>query len=370
MSSRFVALPVTQGDSFYLERDNKVILFDGGRYPQQTPQLFQAVATKNEIDYLICSHNDADHALGIIGLFESSIPIKEVWLPGRWKDIIIDIGSNKNWVEEVLLDALKTKPEDLDRLDEEVEEIDRSSSEDETNNEKNPEIDDSFDDILEEICESEEYFYPIGHPRYPGGYFGSQVFVDMIAASNRILTIAKLAYASGTKIRWFDFKEFEKTHRPRGGEKFLLPLNSVELTRKRKIKSKLKLFKKLYLSVSNKESLVFCSQVKGEPSVLFTADSNLHSVVIPTLANTKEMLATSPHHGSYSNSNVYKLFNKTSPIWVRSDMKAKKRPCREYIGQSLKYCTICNHYTKPQVEIEFFGSGAIWTSTNNPCSCT
>ena len=37
------------------------------------------------LDVVICTHQDADHAYGILGLLEEWCgTIKEVWLPGSW----------------------------------------------------------------------------------------------------------------------------------------------------------------------------------------------------------------------------------------------------------------------------------------------
>src|SRR5690606_21633719 len=48
----------------------------------------------------------------------------------------------------------------------------------------------------------------------------------------RIRDVARAAHHHGARIRWFDFDEVKNGATPSGGEPFLLPLNSVELTKR------------------------------------------------------------------------------------------------------------------------------------------
>lgn len=368
MSSRFVALPVTQGDSFYLERDDKIIVFDGGRYPQNTPLLFKQYSKKNEIDYLICSHNDADHALGIIGILNSGIAVKEVWLPGKWREVLSQIIHNHNWVYHIWKESEKQEASSFSELDVKYE---KETHEDHSDNElNNIQSEDGFDVELEDLCESDDeiiyghslispFYYPVRGPH--------SLFMDAISAADRIIQVAKLAYAHGAKIRWFSFDEFSKTKIGAGGASILQPMNSVEILSYRK--SRKNLFRLLFLTTANKESLVFKSEMKGEPTVLFTADSDLANVAAPVVSNTSELIVTAPHHGSESNKNVYGLFANTQPLWVRSDMKSKKRPCTEYKQQTEKYCTWCKSPNSTRKAIEFNSNNGLWTTNCHKCTC-
>src|ERR1044071_3777100 len=89
--ARFIALPVTQGDAFYLERQNLSVLVDGGRNRSSFGAMFQAITRKNHVDIVICTHNDADHTEGTIGYLQVGLGCKEVWLPGRWLSVLPDV---------------------------------------------------------------------------------------------------------------------------------------------------------------------------------------------------------------------------------------------------------------------------------------
>lgn len=368
MASKFIAMPVTQGDFFYLERESKIIVFDGGRYPQFTPILFQKYSSKNEIDYLVCSHNDADHASGVIGLLSGIISVKEVWLPGQWREIISEMHKNPDWEISIWEDAQSEDVTSLEDLVGKVSEMNRDDS-DQTEQDSN----ESLENKIDEICEVDEYGdqYSFSWRRWRvirrlGVRQG--LFFDAIDAADRILQIAKLAYAHGAKIRWFDHQKFkENGHQPQGGENILRPLNSVEIGRFKR--SSIGLLYKLALSVANRESLVFVSQAEGEPSVLFSADSNLENVQIPVVNNSDEFLVTSPHHGSEANKCVYGLFIKNQPTWARSDMKSKRRPCAEYKNQTKKFCTLCNRVSSHKTALIFSSNANTWSTSNSSCVC-
>ena len=80
---RFRALPVNVGDSFLLDYQNKYILVDGGMNKKHIIDLLKKEKIpKNNLDVLICTHYDADHINGILGILESNkYTFKELWLP-------------------------------------------------------------------------------------------------------------------------------------------------------------------------------------------------------------------------------------------------------------------------------------------------
>jgi len=94
MTSRFVAIPVGQGDGFFYEDDDTSILVDGGRSVRAIATQFQTALSRTKVDIVICTHNDADHANGVLGLLASGIQCQEVWLPGRWTERLNDLLSN------------------------------------------------------------------------------------------------------------------------------------------------------------------------------------------------------------------------------------------------------------------------------------
>jgi beta-lactamase superfamily II metal-dependent hydrolase len=82
-SARFLALPVGQGDAFFLKSPDGSVLVDGGRSVEGFRELFERVTGQREVDVVLCTHNDADHANGVLGFLRSGLGCREVWLPGR-----------------------------------------------------------------------------------------------------------------------------------------------------------------------------------------------------------------------------------------------------------------------------------------------
>jgi hypothetical protein len=85
---RFIAIPVTQGDAFFLERADLSILVDGGRNRREFSGLFQRHTGAKHVDILVCTHNDADHANGILGFLQGGLACGQLWLPGQWLDAL------------------------------------------------------------------------------------------------------------------------------------------------------------------------------------------------------------------------------------------------------------------------------------------
>ncbi len=80
---KFSALPVNEGDSFLLRTEDMTVLVDGGKNRRDILKLLhkEKIANKH-IDLLICTHYDADHINGIIGILKSGqYSFKEIWLP-------------------------------------------------------------------------------------------------------------------------------------------------------------------------------------------------------------------------------------------------------------------------------------------------
>lgn len=359
MASKLIALPVGQGDSFYLQRDKESILFDGGRSENALPKMLHSMLSNKKIDVVVCSHNDADHANGIIGLLDDGgIEITEIWLPGRWQEGLARMAENPiSFVENLHRESYRQ-----DLRHDNLENYAEKNLENSNNLEDREESTENISDVIELLSESDWGFSnQLRNFDWPF-FFMNSLFSEAIEAANRIVLIATKAYNRGCRIRWFDYKEFEITKHAKGGELWMRPLNSVEILRMKRTKfSGLQL---LALSVANKESLVFLSETKDEPSVLFCADSNLKNVQLSSIQN---LIATAPHHGADSNKAVYNLVKNS--IWIRSDMNSSKRPCKEYTFLKEKYCTICNGNRKPKSEVIFTSSGAAWITNYPQCIC-
>jgi hypothetical protein len=89
--ARFIAIRVGQGDAFFIERTDKLALVDGGRSRVGFATQFKKVTGLEYVDILVCTHNDADHALGLLGFLECGFTAREVWLPASWTDRLDDL---------------------------------------------------------------------------------------------------------------------------------------------------------------------------------------------------------------------------------------------------------------------------------------
>src|SRR5947209_2037945 len=89
--ARFISIPVPNGDAFYLERAGFSVLVDGGSSRFALPRLFDVHVKRDGVDIAVCTHNDADHANGIIGFLEAGLRARQVWLPGRWRHLLNNV---------------------------------------------------------------------------------------------------------------------------------------------------------------------------------------------------------------------------------------------------------------------------------------
>lgn len=385
---RFIAIPVGQGDAFYLEREGFSVLTDGGRSRLAFPSMFRAVTKTASANVVICTHNDADHANGILGFLEAGLRCEEVWLPGRWLGALPNIlrpfvEMFRELVDNIAetdlssnIETVQPSPSPIEAYAEHVH--DRLTDAPAT--EEGPTIaEDGWPESYVQLLEQAEpwemppywlrpwdpedwSFWPYCHYRRLGPA-GVQLLWSAIDAACRIRAIATVAFHRGIPVRWFEFD----TARQSRGITALKPLNAREIARVRLYVGRL--LDWLALTVSNKESLVFWSPATTHhPGVLFTADSDLVDVVLPSQLNGA--IATAPHHGSEANAKAYKAVEKAckgSPsfTWVRSDGRYRSRPGSTYLGlASRRLCTICRRAggrltTKQTVRL--YSRGGVWT---------
>lgn len=175
-------------------------------------------------------------------------------------------------------------------------------------------------------------------------------------------------------MRWF---EFDSTTRS-GGDAALQPLNAREVTTWRP--TSMRLMARLALTVSNKESLVFWSPpTERHPGVLFTADTDLSGISIPS--QLQGIVATAPHHGSETNASAYRAIARAaqqdalSITWVRSDGRYRSRPGATYLSlKARRLCTLCRHGaggSSLKQAVQLISRGGAWTcgSATVQCSC-
>lgn len=390
---RFIAIPVAQGDAFYLERDDSSVLVDGGRSRSGFPLMFQAVTEAHGVDVVVCTHNDADHANGVLGFLEAGLRCGEVWLPGRWLATLPDVlkpfvevfGELAGNVAERETPSNREEwPAGLSPL-EAYEEGMRGRLDEHPERNDGPSVgEDGWPESYVQMLERAEPweivpwvpwwphkdwpFFPYRHYRELGAA-GVQLLWSAIDAASRIRAIAIEGFHRGIPVRWFEFD----TATPAGGITALQPVNARAIARVRPRVSPL--LWALALTVSNKESLVFWSPpTKQHPGVLFTADSDLSAVCLPS--QLQRAVATAPHHGSEANANAYAALAASPSItWVRSDGRYRTRPGSTYLGlSSRRLCTLCQlgaSRSATKQAVHLFSRGGVWTRhrATVECSC-
>jgi hypothetical protein len=395
---RFIAIPVAQGDAFYLEREGFSVLTDGGRSRSDLPSRFQAVTKTDGVNVILCTHNDADHANGILGFLEGGLRCEEVWLPGRWLSVLPDLLKPFVEVFVKLVDNIAAtdsssnmeKPESSFSLIEAYAERVRSPLS-EAPTEEGPSVaedgwPESYRQMLEQAEPWEVFprglapwdpedwpFWPYCHYRRLGPA-GIRLLWSAIDAAGRIRAIATKAFHRGLPVRWFEFD----TASPSGGVSALQPLNARAVTR---VCHRVgPLLARLALTVTNKESLVFWSPpTELHPAVLFTADSDLADIRLPSQLD--RAIATAPHHGSEANANAYRAVavaaqnGALSITWVRSDGRYRTRPGSTYLGlTSRRLCTLCRRAggsSTIKQAVHLYSRGGAWTRhrASGVCTC-
>lgn len=399
---RFIAIPVAQGDAFYLEREGFSVLIDGGRSKSSLPSLFQAVTKTDGVNVVICTHNDADHANGIIGFLESGLRCDEVWLPGRWLSVLPDVLKPfvevfSTLVEDIHETAdsseIKTQALSPSLIETYAEHVRHPGADTPSSEEVLTVAEDGWPETCVRILEQAEPWevlpqwlehcgadsglvwpYPLYRYYRQLSMADIQLLWSAIDAASRIRAIATVAFHRGIPVRWFEFNTIE----PSGGIQALQPINAREVARVRSRVGPLLTF--LALTVSNKESLVFWSPPTDQhPGVLFTADSDLASASLPT--SLAHAIVTAPHHGSEANESAYKTVAVHAPMdfpsitWVRSDGRYRSRPGSTYLGLvSRRLCTLCRRAggtSTAKQTVQLFSRGGVWTRhrASRLCSC-
>lgn len=390
--ARFIAIPVAQGDAFYLERDGFSALVDGGRSRSAFPAMFRGVTQSGGVDVLVCTHNDADHANGILGFLESGLRCKEVWLPGRWLSALP--GLLRPFVEVVedlstsilkLGHPSKASESDsglsaLEAYAEYLGEGGEDSREDELGLpvERNGwpaqyvQMLRSADRLeVPSFINADRPFGPYGRYRSSGGW-QTELLWSAIDAAHRIRAIAIEAFRRGMCVRWFEYGPAM----PAGGVVALCPINARAVVSARP--QVLSLFCQLALTVANKESLVFWSPSTDQhPGVLFTADSDLATAGLPS--DLKGALVTAPHHGSEANARAYSRVadaagdEYSSVTWIRSDGRYNNRPGRTYLAiPGPRLCTLCRcgaGQSAPKQAVRFFSGQVVWVRDSASVLC-
>lgn len=369
--SSFVAIGVGRGDAFFLRKGSFTVLIDGGSATIGFPKQFHKVTKRNDVDILVCTHNDADHARGVLGFLRSSLTCKEVWLPGSWTDRLDDLLLNPiGFIGELIsnIEEIEASTERHPLL----QFLGSHYSENMTRQERDNEGATSAD-VLSKVFKVDTE--PESWHRFRRVLQRADVrfrlYTMAFAAATRIREISLAAYHKRSRIRWF---EYDNNYSSGGISNFLVPLNAHEISTI--YKHQWSALEYLALTIANKQSLVFLSPENDEaPAALFTADSDLcFHQPIPW---SDGMIITAPHHGSEANAKAYERFsnetgNDFHVIWIRSDGNFKNRPGNSYLKAcGSRFCTICSgsNYAKQDVRLTVASRRWRPTKFTRKCCC-
>ena len=295
---KFIALPVTLGDSFYYQRSGRSVLVDGGKSSSQKISKLLSDENIRDVDILICTHNDADHANGIIGFLQNcNLATKEVWLPGTWSHKLSELMQNpENCINKIMNESISPKQHHIKYSDEAINKL--------SNTDRDLEEKYLIENIDTELLFEAANKYSHAQLNLRSHSACNPLHCNM-AFSRRILNAAvnickifSLASARSIKIRLFEHGDTNGS----GGEPgFLIPVSSKEVYAKKSTSTDL--VSSLYLTIINRHALVFLSpETKDYPAVLFSSDSNLE--VFCQNYHAYKIIITAPHHGSKNNLNA------------------------------------------------------------------
>ena len=266
-----LALPV-RGESFLLRRARRAVLVDGGLPSDRVATVLERhVGDVRRLDVVLCTHGDRDHAGGLPKLLNDwAGRIGQLWLPGRWVDVIPSLARDPaGFASELVreLDSELKAPSDqvLDAIRDPEEQAPQRRRRDIPSlpQNRNAGFGDGLFDGADEALASEEV------PLEPEWFstlrqFGEELasdgdalrafdaarrkvrrrhkrltsklevrialyWLDLIDTAKAIRGIAVAAIRHRIRTRWFDFEEFARTRRPVGGARgFLVPVNAVE----------------------------------------------------------------------------------------------------------------------------------------------
>lgn len=415
MTSRFVALPVKEGDAFLLNRNGTVVLVDGGKEKIIKKLLWEHGQLKDDVlDIVVCTHNDLDHSGGILKILNSGrFVIKELRVPSVWKEICIYIGdtdeSKRNFCK-IIVNAIRDRVINGNIQNDDLKQFAEKILNDPDG------IENRYDNYPERWKFDDKIFEKNGDLLVGYSYeliFGSSVqepasmsklvwslideglfsssreqnilclgLLNAVTASvKNIWCIVTIAARKRIHVNYYI--RDNKVQILTTGKSFLVPVNARKTSARdilakmaiKKLKSEesesVSVMVTLAKSLSNRESIAFYAvETETEPGVLFCAEC---CVQPHGLSPLRTIIATVPHHGASDNKSVYQDAERWAMrkvVWVRSDSKNMVRPCDEFLKlRSKKYCTRCNVNGFPEQTIEFI-SNINWVDTAAvPCMC-
>lgn len=386
-SMRFLALPVKEGDAFYLQRGDFHILVDGGRGDDVVRLLRQHCPEVTTLNIVACTHNDSDHTEGIICLLKDpGFRIDQLILPAIWLDVVemfkgkellcLDEIRDRLWkvlvdhrcryldtrmlVHEVVSTFGKNKENFCD--------VDENVDSDDLN-----EPDDSQSCVAVNYIENELFFIKEDFGYISGEAPNCHRFNENLASCDivrnqiyqkllckilkyarnifKIIDLVNSKRRAGERIQIKYLRRVDNcTIDDENAGKNLVPVNAKATKVSKSMSVEYALYA-LCLTIENRMSLAFWSPETDEcPGVLFCGDGNFK---LNGTGPQRQIICTTPHHGSkaYLNVKMYQEVNmwaKKEVVWVRSDSVGRRvhenkyRPCLAYVKQENKFCTRCN----------------------------
>ena len=364
---RFVAINVGSGDAFFLQRHGFSALVDGG-LAKGFPAQFVRATQRSRVDVRVCTHNDQDHANGVLEFLDAGYGVGECWLPATWMEALRRI--LPGYDEETFF-GLLLEPEGGDRpLPEQVERrgesIDAGAIDAMLDHEaqQDPALDDGLLRVRNGVTVLHRGLGVI-QPRT----------TDMFAEATRIRRIALAAARRQIPIKWLD-----PSTPPTNA--LIPPLAVVNAKQVNAIRGTgLSLRDLMRLTQVNRDSLVLYSPNDDiAPSVLFSADSGFAFLV--SLPASPGMIVTAPHHGAADKDNLAaydRLKRECTGLsetwtWVRSDRGTPvghSRPCDRYLDQPKRFCTRCRGAGSVGQDVVLVGGAHSWSSMGSHlCHCT
>ncbi|MCS7051508.1 MAG: hypothetical protein NZL87_07830, partial [Thermomicrobium sp.] len=415
---------------FLLDTAAGSVLVDGGRSPASLPRLFARFVDRTYVDVLIVTHNDGDHANGVLGFLRSDLDAGELWLPARFLAALPQIVV-RPWetVVETLVEQVAAVPDELLRTS--LTDPGRPPGRGRVagdglgaareTEEPPPSLLERYAESDETLIRAEEVLAALAHPTWWDLPWAGETLeprpetlgwpeellpaldalslsaswdpfwtradtedafevivhrrlsrrrwmfaLGAIVAARRIRHIAQTAFDRGIPVRWFE----HAPGAPSGGLPWLQPLSAREVFRVRVARQGELLFA-LALTTVNRESLVFWAPPDGvHGGVLFTSDADLQGLAPPRSLATA--VVTAPHHGSVHNRQAYAVLPPPA-WWVRSDARVRFRPCAEYRqAPGRKACTVCRGQSTPKQAVLVIGNSGQWQPDPavRLCGCT
>jgi hypothetical protein len=307
----------------------------------------------------VCTHYDADHINGILGILESqNFTFDEIWLPEI-------LGSLSYTLSEDLFGILRRLREIgpdgmLIGKASELNAIDESSIIQENLLIKLSALDNILQGkIFPFACDNIAFNLTHASRNESSSKLPIKTMLTNMWAA---LGIVHSALSSSAYVRWFKYSK-SLTNNTCGFGMYALNSTETGLT----LYSPDVFLHYLYLTTINVESLVFKFACDQRPDILFCSDSNLSFTNTPIQIKDASVV-TAPHHGSDSYNGAYNLIGGSNLIYVRSDESQKKRPGSGFLNQQNRYCTICrNKVPKQKIEISF--AGTRHTISGGKCTC-